>query len=293
MRYVIHVGPTKTGSRAIQLFLSTNREALRAAGACYGPGVHQSYLRKVDPQAHREIIETLRRDAEAAGAQTAIVSGETMANMKPRQSAALLELLEAHGGLTSASVVYYARNVAERLVSRAAQRLKSNPRLSDEQLIEELAATASPSEQLRAMEAGFGADKVIVRSYDAATVLEADFCDAAGVAWLPDFVIPPRSNTSLDPIAGRLFGLMAEEFGVPDLFKRAADLSRGRQRLPTTERRYLELIAPLAEATDLSHPKLDPFRAAMTTVVQPDEALRPTLQAYIAYLSRLMEGAAR
>ncbi|MEL7463573.1 MAG: hypothetical protein AAFN79_05875 [Pseudomonadota bacterium] len=114
-RLVIHIGMHKTGSSAIQHFLSRNRLALRACGVLYPASIgadgrrqpkHNALFTAISHEADhgaahpmlgpsRALVEQLRERIERTGANMAIISAEGFSGEKPDFAAALAPLGEA------------------------------------------------------------------------------------------------------------------------------------------------------------------------------------------------------
>ena len=95
MKLVVHVGPHKTGTTALQLMLARNRNALGNAGICYPSSMTQHaghhelswslkgwnlrLLGTYDgPESTTEILTTFMSEAKKAGASTLVLSSEDL-----------------------------------------------------------------------------------------------------------------------------------------------------------------------------------------------------------------------
>jgi hypothetical protein len=154
-----------------------------------------------------------------------------------------------------------------------------------------VARTASPTAQLTELEAGFGTGRVVVRSYEAAASIGADFVEAAGLEWSDAFAEPRRVNTSLDPVASILVAALEHEYGLSGLHV-AADRLGPAPKLPGARTRQLQGYLPIIQAVDVSHPLLAPFRDGMMEIRWPDPSEQTPFDQYVAYLGRLLAAVA-
>jgi hypothetical protein len=290
--YYIHGGLTKTGSTSIQQFLGANAGPLGQRGVYYPVGYLDIHRRQHSPLAgaltegRPEEVEAFARQsregAEAAGASKVVWSGESIGNLRPEHMGELLRIAREQGGARDIKIIYYHRNLYDRLVSRLNQQTKMRESIVDDAFITRL-NKGSPSDQIRAWEETAGADKVDIRIFDLAirTGLEKDFLEAIGVEWSDEYVIPPPVNSSLDPITAQVLNLLRVEWGLPGGLVRNCERRSHNYRLPVLRARTMELLHKAVAETDLSHPKLAPHREVLTRFKAPDPTAKPPLPEFI------------
>jgi hypothetical protein len=277
MRFVLHAGMTKTGSTTLQVFLTENAALLARHGVAYPCGERWPVAWQ-----HSWLGKALREESPDAAAlidacrghEVGVISGETLINLKPRRLERLRELMASAGG-EQVRVIVYVRNIADRLLSRLAQKAKTGTGYRES--LNAWAAQDGSDVRLENLERAFGADALDVRLMDAADDLVDDFIAAAGLPRL-DYVRPDRKNVSADPLTSQLVNLLQVEYGLTDEALYRFPLA---VRLPNLENRYLTELQPLVEAAELDHPGLAPFREQMRRINWRDEAARPQLAEFL------------
>lgn len=255
-RLVLHIGPHKTGTTAIQ-------NALReAAGALEAQGWHYPLLDPADHAQHRLCAALARDDAEAEAmlarmlppGRDVILSSENFSRL---QAAALLRLAERLRG-RAVEVVYFQRNFLSLAYSWWQERVKHG---RDEQFPEYMARTLGfpgrfhlfgPGTVLGRFAAAFGREAVRVYLYD--VIRETDGVTrhfGEQVLGLPAGVLPEPGaravNASLGP--GRVELLRA----LNSLGKRAAFHERGNARAEAARRAMDEREAAYRTTLTLSY----------------------------------------
>jgi hypothetical protein len=305
--YLIHGGLTKTGSSSIQAFLLANRDLLAGRGVHYPRGyldIHARQhspiavaLKEGRPEEVRRFARASLADATAAGASRVVWSGELLGAMRPQDMPALVDIARGPGGAQDVRIILYFRNLYDRLLSRMNQQTKMGDVVFDDARIERL-TRANPSDLVRAWEAAAGVDNVDVRIFDLAvrTGLERDFLRAIGVEWSDEFELLPPANSSLDPITAQVLNLLRVEWMLPAGLVRACERRSKAYRLPETRRRTVQPLREAVERTDLSHPKLAPYRDVLTELKDPASIPGPSLPEFlddlIATLTYLREESA-
>ena len=119
MKITLHAGAAKTGSTAIQNFLSRNHNNLKRNSVLYseprvniinsGNGVGiMRYLRGGDELQARKFIESLVKQAEELGLEHVILSSETFSGFHPRYINKLRDLVE--DTFSEVNCIIYVRN---------------------------------------------------------------------------------------------------------------------------------------------------------------------------------------
>ena len=126
-KYVIHIGPTKTGSKFLQSILFHSRKTLLDHGICY-PDL---WWRSPDQIMHEPLLHLLRRRSaaevwdsflriNAAGHRIVVLSCEGLDALESDQ----LQLLRDAIGKYKAEIVYYCRRWSDRIPSDWKQEIK-------------------------------------------------------------------------------------------------------------------------------------------------------------------------
>lgn len=105
-RVIIHLGPPKTGTSAIQFWLSSHVEKLADQGVFYPDHRHDRnnissgnvrnifhHGRKVKPEINRNALKTLMKQFEASGCSTLLLSSEFFAQRIDQLRAVLMHLI--------------------------------------------------------------------------------------------------------------------------------------------------------------------------------------------------------
>jgi hypothetical protein len=135
MRLIIHIGTHKTGSTAIQRFLSHNREAVAARGVCYPTAHTANYAQhplawalgvnhpQRDPSlAAEDIARDIVEEARSASAQLLVISSEDFESVV--EPAAIERLKQLFQDFPT-EIVVYIRRQDEALWAAYNQRVKS------------------------------------------------------------------------------------------------------------------------------------------------------------------------
>jgi hypothetical protein len=233
MKAVLHIGAEKTGTTALQAFLTDNRRLLPAEGYAYLESAGLPYNRKlatycfnedrsddhhqvlgiVEPEKRKAWAEQFRQDLDAeirslsSGVHTVIISSEHFHSrlLHHEEIQRLKDVLSPY--FESFSVVCYLRRQDQMATSLYSTALKCGhsfpsilPGVSDkdhyynaEILLEKWASV-------------FGAETLHPRVFDRAEMIEGDllkdFLHTAGVSLtLDNKQLPGRQNESLEPVA--------------------------------------------------------------------------------------------
>ena len=223
---LVHVGPYKTGTSAIQMALHQRREELTGHGVCY-PGTAYRHMRpsaavlgrsprgvgKVPMKEWRGLVDQVRETP----ADRAVVSSEAFCSAGPEQAARIVSDL----GPERVHVVAVARRLDRLLPSVWQERVKSS---------NEVRAYPDFLDPVLARDAGDEAGRAFWRAHGL-----ADFLDAWGAA------LPPEQIVLLVAEEGR------------------------REQLPRTFERFLDLPTGFLDAEDrpnssLSWEKVELYR---------------------------------
>ncbi|WP_299303239.1 hypothetical protein [uncultured Litoreibacter sp.] len=183
----LHIGRGKTGTTALQHFLSTNREALLAGGMDYlltgdaGQG-HQAFAKSfiADPPGYMEMPDDLaelrRRTGQEicdSAAFAVLLSSENFPLADIRALAKWLDDLPIE---TCTKVIFFARSQDEVAESEYNQMVKLKGETRPFAVYAEALEGADYAAECDAWAAVFGDDAIIARVYDAARdTIEADF----------------------------------------------------------------------------------------------------------------------
>ncbi|RRH92810.1 hypothetical protein EH240_30860 [Mesorhizobium tamadayense] len=115
MRLILHIGTHKTGSTALQQFLSANGKGLREYGICYASPVHEFNFNSIantflldGQEKFRDLLLENFRKAERYGAHTIIASSENLYAM-------VRYLTRFKGAESNTEVLARERSIIERL----------------------------------------------------------------------------------------------------------------------------------------------------------------------------------
>jgi hypothetical protein len=198
-RYLIHIGPHKTGTTYIQSRLDTARDRLRAVGVLYpttwrASDVMPSHLRLFERIRRRE-LEPLRREVAALPVESdglVVISSEDLQYLDEQEVRILFEAL----GTANVTIVYYCRRWSELLPSVWQERVKHG---SDEPLVEFMllqtahaprSAIANFAVVVDRYVGVFGAANIRVVSYSNLTDGQIDLADHFAATFLP--LLPER-----------------------------------------------------------------------------------------------------
>lgn len=216
-----HIGAHKTGTTSVQRALSDNAERLRERGFLFpspGPGYYAHHrlmygLRRrrdqktgdiPDPQSE---ITRIRTEASADSGSAVIISSEGLFSLDHRSIRYLYDQFDGF----ERRVIAYVRRQDNMIVSTYNQRIKSHKNRFNRdfsRLLENPRAMVSDIDyrgHLDRWSSVFGRDHVVVRCYEAAQDVVADFQTMVGIPIplsSPDQ--PVRLNPSLGPVAIRL-----------------------------------------------------------------------------------------
>jgi hypothetical protein len=126
-RYVIHIGPPKTGSKYLQSILFHSRAALLRDGICYPDNwwtapdqiMHEPLLHALRTPGAPNVAEPFRR-INAAGHRVVVLSCEGFDDLNPDQIKLLRDAIGDH----PVDIVYYCRRWSERIPSDWQQHIK-------------------------------------------------------------------------------------------------------------------------------------------------------------------------
>lgn len=218
---IIHIGLIKTGSTAIQLWLSQHRQPLQAGGvhyaAAFGPRDHHRLAHALraaaaspdgpDGSALRHLLDafTLELRALPANIQTVVVSSEHLSGLSDAAVRLLRDRMADQVG--EVRIIAYLRRQDEFAISRFSNMLRAGRAPASP-----LAVAAPRYDELLSRWADvFGAAAIRPRIYAAGRLAGddavIDFREAAGIG-APAYVAPARrANPNLDPVA---IGLLRE-----------------------------------------------------------------------------------
>jgi hypothetical protein len=214
----LHIGAPKTGSSAIQAFLTLNREAFQAAtGIHYPESATDKRVLKGKPtsgngakigkllRAKRrgavdEAIELAKRELGRGEAQL-LLSNEGFWSVPNEAMAAFVEALNDQAEIR---FLFYARPQVRHLESAYLQVLGNRGFDGDmAAYFESLGRKFFTGSKLKALSDMVGRERVTVRKYDRKALVGGDvvddFLDAFGGRMGPQFQRPAEVNTSLDP----------------------------------------------------------------------------------------------
>jgi hypothetical protein len=175
MRYILHVGPHKTGTSYIQKESADRRDELRAVGILY-PKTWNTYL-----DGHTGIYHQLRQGhygyfgqhfdsfkQEAGSLETALLSNENLEDLSEEP----IEVLASYFKPGDTKVVYYIRNWSGLLASTWQESIKHGSTwMFPEYLLQHLqnpfnSQVLNYNIVLGRYAKYFGAENIIIRSYD-------------------------------------------------------------------------------------------------------------------------------
>jgi hypothetical protein len=126
-KFVIHIGPSKTGTKSLQRMLFQCRDLLRAHSVDYtdawwtqpGQFLHDPLLFQLREKRYADVFETFRR-VNPTGCRIVVLSCEEFATLALEQ----LEVLRDAIGRHPVEIVYYCRRWSERIPSEWKQSVK-------------------------------------------------------------------------------------------------------------------------------------------------------------------------
>lgn len=215
MRFIIHLGTHKTGTTALQSFLSRNRKRLQKQRILYPrfaerDNAHHEFAWRISGRvdkgdiavAPRVFVENFVREAESEGSESVILSSEEFEFIRgPSQIAQLGELLGGHDVL----LIVYLRRQDFYLESEYGQHLRMYQTRETKTLMEFLCRyglsdrfnyrrTLAPWSRV------FGDENIRVRRYQRASFrggsIFSDFADAASFETTSDWDLPAAQQSN-------------------------------------------------------------------------------------------------
>ena len=214
----LHIGAPKTGSSAIQAFLTLNREAFQAAtGIHYPESASDKRVLKGKPTSgngakigkllrakRRGAVEeaiALARTELGRGEAQLLLSNEGFWSVPDDAMAAFVEALKDRADIR---FLFYARPQVRHVESAYLQVLGNRGFEGDiAAYFEALGRKFFAGAKLQTLSGLVGRDRITVRKYDRKALVGGDvvddFLDVFGARIGPEFERPPEINTSLDP----------------------------------------------------------------------------------------------
>jgi len=303
-RYLVHIGPHKTGTTYIQSRLDAARDRLRSAGVVYrstwrASDVVPSHLRMFERIRHRQLDELRRELAEQAVDDDALVilSSEDLQYLDAQEVRILADLL----GTPNVTIAYYCRRWSELLPSCWQERVKHG---DDQPLPEFLLLLTAHAQRSALANYGivldrylgvFGPANVRVVSYSNIADSRFDLADHFVATFLPPLPngLPPapeaRPNASLAPteieIIRVLNALHRRRGGEPSSAIRgwyqqhAGTLDLSAITAAMTEATVTMPFSDAIPALDLVHQRLfQQYRELMVPPVSANRLFRPRQQ---------------
>lgn len=208
----IHIGAHKTGTSAIQKFLSLNRENLKNNGYLYphsGKRIAHHFVphglqdRTVIYENPKKLTERLVNEMKKSDQNTIILSSESFELLKKEETSRLKEIIPDK---FLVKIIYYVRRQDEQLESRYNQRVKMQS-LGFDKNFDEFLQSFSLNEldyysHLLPWKETFGKENIIVRVYEKEQLpngIFRDFLSAVGLDLDENFELPKRVvNPSLN-----------------------------------------------------------------------------------------------
>ncbi len=237
-RAVVHVGLHKTGTSTIQTTLLQNASSLEEHERIYFPRLaanHSVFVYPMfcdEPHRYAPVARTgattplaaerrndrMRRKFEAdfakTSAQTLLLSGEDIALLNEAGLQRLKTWLTGHA--ERIDILIYVRDPVAWAASAAQQRIKGGATLAT---IADSPPNENIGKRIRLFQTVFGADAVIVRSFEAAisSGLFADFCQTVGIdrTWVNTVRVETR-NESMSREAVHLISVLNETHPLPN-----------------------------------------------------------------------------
>lgn len=218
---ILHIGPMKTGSSSIQVWLSRSAATLAESGIyvprSFGPNmsrlatIAEAFTVGVDPTpGDQERLKGFKAELDELDSSitTIVVSGEMLGHQlrKPEQLRYLRELLSPYA--SEFSIFVYLRRQDEISLSRYSTALRRGERRARP------LSTVFDYEKLLDLWSGeFGKETIHPRLYDRSSLIGGDvvrdFAEAAGLPFDQDGKKPISQNTSLQPVAQSFLAALA------------------------------------------------------------------------------------
>lgn len=237
-KLILHVGTHKTATTSLQTFFAKNAKALMKQGIAVPRMVKYPVVRGSFASRNRnahflmyasvfdyrpqerldEVAECVMKDFEifvkaAARHDTILLSDERLwfeGTSNPGYWETLLGLVKA-AGIDSVQLVVYLRRQDQFASSLWRQHIKWHERCSFKSYLrrENVRMALDYEKGLKDAEAVFGEGSVIVRAFDRAAFrggdIYHDFCDAIGLEWDDEFVIPAEElNSNLTNVVAEI-----------------------------------------------------------------------------------------
>lgn len=227
---ILHIGTAKTGTKAIQHFLASNRQLLAAQDVVV-PAIDADRINhrwlvflaqdddKVDAytlraglgetaeqrrQSRQRLGQQLRERAAATEAARWIISSEHLHSRLDLEALRRLQQLLAPS-FARIEILVYLRHPLATAISLWSTKVKNGIVSTALMPPQDCAAICQHSTRLRAWQQIFGAENVRVRLYEPSAFvgggLIADFCAACGIAADSGFALPGVANRSLSFLA--------------------------------------------------------------------------------------------
>jgi len=195
----LHIGAHKTGTTAIQKFLSMNRDNLKKKGYLY-PGIHDAHHfipEKIlmGNQLHddsKNHIEQLFKEIQSSDLKNIIISSENFENLKEK----VPELKNLLKNKFDCKIIYYVRRQDERLESLYRGNVKNPTNRLQDTLAEYYTKFDTVSDYyslLSPWREAFGEKNIFVRVYEKGQLphgIYQDFLTIIGLEWDNNLNIP-------------------------------------------------------------------------------------------------------
>lgn len=232
----LHIGAPKTGSSAIQAFLSLNRAAFQYATCIHYPESASDvralkgkptagngaqiarHLRSRKRESFDKAIRMLNRELSPGHAQV-LISSEALWGLAEERLSEFAAVLRER---LTVKIICYVRPQVKHIESAYLQVLGNRGYKGDiaDFFVQQSSKFHSGS-RVRFLLDLFGRENVTIRKYDRSELVGGDviddFLSIFGLAWDPQYIRPPEVNSSLDPehyVYARVVGEAAGGQGV-------------------------------------------------------------------------------